>query len=110
MARARSSCSIGPAPGIPGTKYGWDLNVSAESWRRLELLPAKCRYEPVCAGGRRYRGPFGRQYVITLDTDTQLPRDAAWQCVAAMAHPLNRARIDHRTQIVTEGYGSFSLA
>ena len=45
------------------------------------------------------------KYVITLDTDTQLPRDAAWQCVAAMAHPLNRARLDHRTQIVTEGYG-----
>jgi len=45
------------------------------------------------------------KYVITLDTDTQLPRDAAWQCVGAMAHPLNRARIDGRTRIVTEGYG-----
>ncbi len=32
------------------------------------------------------------RYVITLDTDTQLPRDAAWQFVAAMEHPLNRAR------------------
>ena len=30
------------------------------------------------------------KYVITLDTDTQLPRDSAWQFVAAMAHPLNR--------------------
>ena len=45
------------------------------------------------------------KYVITLDTDTQLPRDAAWQLVGAMAHPLNRARIDRRRQIVTEGYG-----
>jgi hypothetical protein len=34
------------------------------------------------------------QYVITLDTDTQLPRDAARQFVGAMAHPLNRARYD----------------
>ena len=47
----------------------------------------------------------GVRYVITLDTDTQLPRDAAWQCVGAMAHPLNRARYDERKQIVTEGYG-----
>ncbi len=30
------------------------------------------------------------QYVITLDTDTQLPRDAARKFVATMAHPLNR--------------------
>ena len=32
----------------------------------------------------------GVRYVITLDTDTQLPRDAAWQFVGTMAHPLNR--------------------
>lgn len=32
------------------------------------------------------------RYVITLDTDTQLPRDAARQFVATMAHPLNRPR------------------
>jgi cyclic beta-1,2-glucan synthetase len=30
------------------------------------------------------------KYIITLDTDTQLPRDAARQFVGAMAHPLNR--------------------
>ena len=45
------------------------------------------------------------KYVITLDTDTQLPRDAAWKIVAAMAHPLNRAFYDERKQRVTEGYG-----
>jgi hypothetical protein len=27
------------------------------------------------------------KYVITLDTDTQLARDSAWQFVGAMAHP-----------------------
>ncbi len=32
----------------------------------------------------------GVKYVITLDTDTQLPRDAARRMVGAMAHPLNR--------------------
>ena len=45
------------------------------------------------------------KYVITLDTDTQLPRDAAWQFVGAMAHPLNRARYDEDKQRVCEGYG-----
>ena len=45
------------------------------------------------------------KYVITLDTDTQLPRDAAWQFVGAMAHPLNRARYDEDKQRVSEGYG-----
>ncbi|WP_435549659.1 GH36-type glycosyl hydrolase domain-containing protein [Desulfobacterium sp. N47] len=44
-------------------------------------------------------------YVITLDMDTQLPRDAAWQFVGAMAHPLNRARYDEDKQRVCEGYG-----
>jgi cyclic beta-1,2-glucan synthetase len=45
------------------------------------------------------------KYVITLDTDTQLPRDAARQCVGALAHPLNRARYDEGRQRVWEGYG-----
>ncbi|MGA8570846.1 MAG: glucoamylase family protein [Desulfobaccales bacterium] len=47
----------------------------------------------------------GVQYVITLDTDTQLPRDSAWQLAGAMAHPLNRARFDEDQQRVCEGYG-----
>ncbi len=45
------------------------------------------------------------KYVITLDTDTQLPRDSAQQFVGAMAHPLNRPRYDEARQRVCEGYG-----
>jgi cellobiose phosphorylase len=45
------------------------------------------------------------KYVITLDTDTQLPRDSARQLVGAMAHPLNRARYDRARQCISEGYG-----
>jgi cyclic beta-1,2-glucan synthetase len=45
------------------------------------------------------------KYVITLDTDTQLARDSAWQFVGAMAHPLNRARYDEDRQRVVAGYG-----
>jgi hypothetical protein len=45
------------------------------------------------------------QYVITLDSDTQLPRGTAHSLIGAMAHPLNRAIIDPELRIVTEGYG-----
>ena len=45
------------------------------------------------------------KYVITLDTDTQLPRDAARQFAAAMAHPLNRAQYNADRQLIDKGYG-----
>lgn len=45
------------------------------------------------------------RYVITLDSDTQLPRDSARRLIAAMAHPLNEALIDPLTNTVREGYG-----
>ncbi len=44
------------------------------------------------------------KYVITLDTDTQLPRDAARQLVGTMAHPLNRPEFDEGRGIVADGY------
>ena len=45
------------------------------------------------------------KYVITLDTDTQLARDSAWQFVGAMAHPLNRPLYDEDLKRVVAGYG-----
>jgi cyclic beta-1,2-glucan synthetase len=45
------------------------------------------------------------RYVITLDTDTQLPRDAARALVGAMSHPLNVPRLDATGRIVQAGYG-----
>ncbi|MDP1924991.1 MAG: cyclic beta 1-2 glucan synthetase, partial [Thiobacillus sp.] len=44
------------------------------------------------------------QYVITLDTDTQLPRDAARTLVGNLAHPLNRPVFDAAKGRVVEGY------
>ena len=44
------------------------------------------------------------RYVITLDQDTQLPRDSARKMVGALAHPLNRAVIDPESNMVVEGY------
>ncbi len=45
------------------------------------------------------------RYVLTLDTDTQLPRDSARQMVAAMAHPLNRPGYDVSSERVGFGHG-----
>ncbi|MFM9436604.1 cyclic beta-1,2-glucan synthetase [Janthinobacterium sp. CG_23.3] len=45
------------------------------------------------------------RYVITLDTDTQLPRDAARLFIATMMHPLNRPVLDPSGRRVLAGYG-----
>lgn len=45
------------------------------------------------------------KYVITLDTDTQLPGDAASKLIGAMAHPLNHPVFDEKCNVVVKGYG-----
>jgi cyclic beta-1,2-glucan synthetase len=45
------------------------------------------------------------RFVITLDADTELPRGTAQGMVGALAHPLNRAIVDNRRNIVVSGYG-----
>ena len=45
------------------------------------------------------------RYVITLDSDTELPRGSAHRMVGTMAHPLNQAIIDPDSNIVVAGYG-----
>jgi cyclic beta-1,2-glucan synthetase len=45
------------------------------------------------------------RYCLTLDSDTQLPRDAAKKLIGIIAHPLNRAHFDARLGRVDEGYG-----
>ena len=45
------------------------------------------------------------RYVITLDSDTELPRGSALRMVGAMAHPLNQAIIDPERGVVVSGYG-----
>jgi cyclic beta-1,2-glucan glucanotransferase len=58
---------------------------------------------PIKAGPTQMLGRV--RYVLTLDSDTQLPRGTVSRLVGAMAHPLNQAVIDSRSRIVTEGYG-----
>ncbi|MES1185159.1 MAG: glucoamylase family protein [Myxococcales bacterium] len=45
------------------------------------------------------------RYVITLDADTELPREVARRLVGAMAHPQNRPVLDAAGQRVVRGYG-----
>ncbi|HZO98863.1 MAG TPA: glucoamylase family protein [Terriglobia bacterium] len=45
------------------------------------------------------------RYVITLDSDTELPRGTAHRLVGTLAHPLNCAVVDPATNTVVEGYG-----
>lgn len=44
-------------------------------------------------------------YVITLDADTQLPRDTAKKLIGAMAHPLNAPVLNSDGTRVIDGYG-----
>jgi cyclic beta-1,2-glucan synthetase len=55
-------------------------------------------------GGRAPGVPPGVRYVITLDADTRLPRDAVRRLVGKMAHPLNAPRFDDRRGRVLDGY------
>jgi cyclic beta-1,2-glucan synthetase len=45
------------------------------------------------------------RYIITLDSDTQLPRGTAARMAGTMAHPLNQAIVNPKLRIVTKGYG-----
>jgi cyclic beta-1,2-glucan synthetase len=45
------------------------------------------------------------RFVITLDSDTELPRGTARRMIGTLAHPLNQAVIDGETNTVVAGYG-----
>lgn len=45
------------------------------------------------------------KHVITLDADTQLPPESAAKLVGAIAHPLNRPKIDPASGCAVRGYG-----
>jgi len=45
------------------------------------------------------------RYVLTLDADTELPRDTARKLVATLSHPLNRPAVDLERRRVVRGYG-----
>ena len=54
--------------------------------------------------GKKPSVPSDVRYVITLDADTRLPREAAKRLIGKMAHPLNRPRLDREARLVVEGH------
>ena len=68
-----------------------------------KLLVGEFDAFPIKAGCLDVLGQI--RYVLTLDSDTQLPRGSAAKLIGAIAHPLNQAVIDPKRRIVTEGFG-----
>src|SRR6266478_1070672 len=66
------------------------------------LLGRNNRFSTVAGDQSQLRGI---KYVITLDADTQLPRDCGRKLVGAIAHPLQRAVVHPVSNVVVEGYG-----
>ncbi len=58
----------------------------------------------VDAGGSASALPVGVRYVITLDSDTRLPRETARRLIGKLSHPLNRSRYDVESGRVLDGY------
>ena len=55
--------------------------------------------------GDRSRAVDGTPYVVTLDSDTELPPGVLHALVAVAAHPANRPRVDHTRGRVASGFG-----
>jgi cyclic beta-1,2-glucan synthetase len=85
-----------------GVWMGWER-------KRGKLLDLNMLLEGEHDAFPRKVGPLGVlehiRYVITLDSDTQLPRGTAARMIGTMVHPLNRAIIHPKLRIVTAGYG-----
>jgi cyclic beta-1,2-glucan synthetase len=47
----------------------------------------------------------GVRYVLTVDSDTRMPRGSAHQLIGTLAHPLNRAVFSPEARRVVQGYG-----
>jgi cyclic beta-1,2-glucan synthetase len=69
-----------------------------------QLLRGDAATTFVATDGRPPSVPPDVRFVITLDADTRLPRDAARRLIGKLAHPLNRARFDSRVGSVVGGY------
>ncbi len=108
----------GPAPGgsrflllhrrrlynpTEGKWMGWERKRGKlHELNRLLRGAGDTSYAPI--PGLSQRLPDNVRYVLTLDADTRLPRDAAHRLIGKMAHPLNRPRFDGARQRIVEGH------
>jgi cyclic beta-1,2-glucan synthetase len=80
---------------------GWERKRGKLEEFNLALRGDGSRFDTIVGSVGRLRDV---KYVITLDSDTQLPRDSARQLVGTIAHPLNRPHYDAKLERVIEGY------
>jgi cellobiose phosphorylase len=92
-----------------GVWMGWERKRGKlDEFNRL-LAPTDAEHDEAVAAfsavvAQRER-LFEVKHVITLDSDTELPRGSAAQMIGTIAHPLNRPRWDDEQGRVVEGYG-----
>ena len=115
---ARLNRRYGPAPGgdrflLLHRKRVWNAGEARWiGWERKRgklhelnrLLRGATDTSFLAIGGQPPKLPAGVRYVITLDADTRLPRDAVHRLIGKMAHPLNRPRFDPAAGRVVAGY------
>jgi len=115
---ARLNRRYGPAPGgdrflllhrrrvwNPGEArwIGWERKRGKlHELNRLLRGATDTSFLPV--GGQSPTAPTDVRYVITLDADTRLPRDAVHRLIGKMAHPLNRPQFDAAAGRVVAGH------
>ena len=86
-----------------GRWMGWERKRGKlHELNRLLRGATDTSFMPVA--GRAPQVPAGVLYVITLDSDTRLPRDAALRLIGKMAHPLNRPTFGTAGQRIVSGY------
>ncbi len=88
---------------VQGCWMGWERKRGKLTEFNRLLRGARDTSYAVCSGD--LTGLRQTRFVITLDVDTQLPREAARRLVGTLAHPLNRPRYDPAAGRVVEGYG-----
>jgi cyclic beta-1,2-glucan synthetase len=69
------------------------------------LLAGSNATDILTSAARETIPPADIRYVVTLDSDTRLPRGAVARMVGTIAHPLNRARFDTLSGRIVDGYG-----
>ena len=72
-----------------------------EQFNKLVRLGEAAPFSTIEADMRTLRAV---RYVVTLDTDTQLPPGSIWRMVGTLAHPLNRPVLDAARRRVMSGY------
>ncbi|MBX3623447.1 MAG: carbohydrate-binding protein [Rhizobacter sp.] len=94
-----------------------EFSATEQSWIGWERKRGKLE-QLIAALARGERGPFldlgresqiapGTRYILTLDSDTQLPPGRLRELVGVAAHPHNRPRLDDTGLRVVSGYSIF---